>query len=166
MRLRKYVDRTLEIFLVLIMCLLVVDVVWQVASRYLFANPSSFTDELAGFLLVWVGIAGAAYVKGKNEHLAIDILHGKLAPATRIKLLIFINLLVTAFCLSIMVAGGSWLVYTRFVMDQISAAMHIPIGFVYLIVPVCGLIMSYYSLDDIKNLYREWKTSDHSSHGT
>ncbi|HDR88884.1 MAG TPA: TRAP transporter small permease [Bacteroidetes bacterium] len=166
MKLRKYVDRSLEIFLVLIMSLLVVDVVWQVASRYLFSNPSSFTDELAGFLLVWVGMAGAAYVKGKNEHLAIDILHGKLTPATRIKLLLFINLLVTAFCLSIMVAGGSWLVYTRFVMHQISAAMHIPIGYVYLIVPVSGLIMSYYSLDDIKNLYREWKTSDHASHGT
>ncbi len=140
------------------MSTLVIDVVWQVASRYIFANPSSFTDELAGFLLIWVGMAGAAYVKGKNEHLAIDILHSKLSPQNRARLLIFINSLIVIFCISIMIIGGIWLVYTRFVLGQISAALQIPIGYVYMIVPITGILMTYYAIDDIKLFFQELKS--------
>lgn len=158
MKFREKIDRILEIFLIIIMSTLVIDVVWQVASRYIFANPSSFTDELAGFLLIWVGMAGAAYVKGKNEHLAIDILHSKLSPQNRARLLIFINSLIVIFCISIMIIGGIWLVYTRFVLGQISAALQIPIGYVYMIVPITGILMTYYAIDDIKLFFQELKS--------
>jgi TRAP-type C4-dicarboxylate transport system permease small subunit len=158
MSLRKKIDKLLEIFLVVLMSTLVVDVVWQVASRYILSNPSSFTDELAVFLLIWVGMAGAAYVKGKNEHLAIDILPDKLTPPRKNRLLVFINLLIIIFSLTIMVVGGTWLVYTRFAMGQVSSALQVPLGYVYLIVPISGLLMVYYSVDDINQLNKEYKT--------
>ncbi|MFO8002289.1 MAG: TRAP transporter small permease [Marinilabilia sp.] len=158
MNFRKKVDKTLEVFLVVIMSTLVIDVVWQVASRYLFGAPSSFTDELAVFLLIWVGMAGAAYVKGKNEHLAIDILPDKLTPPARNRLMVFINLFIIIFSATIMVTGGSWLAYTRFNMGQVSSALQLPVGFVYLIVPISGILMIYYSIDDIIQLNKEYKT--------
>ena len=71
---RKQIDKGLELLLIGLMALLVVDVLWQVLSRYVLASPSSFTDEVAGFLLIWVGLMGAAYVSGREEHLAIDLL--------------------------------------------------------------------------------------------
>lgn len=157
MNFRKNIDRILEFFLVVLMGSLVLDVVWQVASRFIFKNPSSFTDELATFLLIWVGLAGAAYVKGKNEHLAIDILHTKLSPFQVNRMMIFINFLIIAFSMAIMVAGGIWLVYTRFVTGQLSAALQIPVGYVYMIVPISGLLMAYYAADDIRLLLKEYK---------
>jgi TRAP-type C4-dicarboxylate transport system permease small subunit len=157
MHLRKKIDKILEIFLVVLMSTLVIDVVWQVASRYLFSDPSSFTDELAVFLLIWVGMAGAAYVKGKNEHLAIDILPDKLSPPKKNRLIIFINFLIVIFSLSIMVIGGAWLVYTRFQMGQVSSALQMPLGVVYSIVPISGILMIYYSVDDILTLNKEYK---------
>jgi TRAP-type C4-dicarboxylate transport system permease small subunit len=157
MHLRKKIDKILEIFLVVLMSTLVIDVVWQVASRYLFSDPSSFTDELAVFLLSWVGMAGAAYVKGKNEHLAIDILPDKLSPPKKNRLIIFINFLIVIFSLSIMVIGGAWLVYTRFQMGQVSSALQMPLGVVYSIVPISGILMIYYSVDDILTLNKEYK---------
>lgn len=157
MNFRQRIDKTLEFFLVVLMGTLVVDVVWQVISRFIFKDPSSFTDELATFLLIWVGLAGAAYVKGKNEHLAIDILHTKLSPKNLNRMMIFINFLVITFSVSIMVIGGSWLVYTRFILGQLSAAMQVPIGYVYMIVPISGLLMTYYAADDIKLLINESK---------
>ena len=45
-------NRILEVALVILMSLLVLDVLWQVTSRYILSSPSSFTDELAGFLLI------------------------------------------------------------------------------------------------------------------
>ena len=71
---RKIIDKGLELSLIFLMAFLVVDVLWQVLSRYILVSPSSVTDELAGYLLIWVGLLGAAYVSGKNEHLAIDLL--------------------------------------------------------------------------------------------
>ncbi len=158
MRLRKTIDTILGNFLVAVMALLVIDVVWQVASRYLFSQPSSFTDELAGFLLVWVGMAGAAYVKGANEHLAIDLLLTKLSPVKHSQLLIFINILIGLFSLFAMIIGGVWLVYTRFILGQVSAALELPLGVVYMIVPFSGLLMLYYALDDIGLLSKEIKS--------
>lgn len=158
MTLRARIDKALEYLLVLLMGSLVLDVVWQVASRYILKNPSSFTDELATFLLIWVGLAGAAYVKGKNQHLAIDILHSKLNPLQLNHMMILINILVAAFCLFVMVVGGSWLVYTRFVLGQVSASLQIPVGYVYAIVPLSGLLMVYYSTDDIIQLAKNYKT--------
>ncbi|MFW6371362.1 MAG: TRAP transporter small permease [Bacteroidota bacterium] len=157
MHLRAKIDKVLEVFLVVLTSTLVLDVIWQVASRYIFSNPSSFTDELAVFLLIWVGMAGAAYVKGKNEHLAIDILPDKLQPKNKNRLLIFINFLIIIFSLTIMVIGGAWLVYTRFQLGQVSSALQIPLGLVYSIVPASGLLMIYYSIDDMLNLISENK---------
>jgi TRAP-type C4-dicarboxylate transport system permease small subunit len=158
MTFRARVDKVLEFFLVVLMSTLVLDVVWQVASRYIFGNPSSFTDELATFLLIWVGLAGAAYVKGKNEHLAIDILHTKLSPLNVVRMMMFINFLVIVFCLTIMIVGGSWLVYTRFVLGQLSASMQVPVGYVYMIVPISGILMTYYAIDDISHLVKQHKS--------
>jgi hypothetical protein len=81
MTLRENIDKILEKFVAALMAILVVDVLWQVISRYVLSAPSSFTDELAGFLLIWVGLFGSAYVAGKNEHLAIDLLVQRSGPA-------------------------------------------------------------------------------------
>ncbi len=149
MTLRNKIDRVLEYFLVTIMSILVIDVLWQVTSRYVLSSPSSFTDELAGFLLIWVGLFGAAYVTGKQEHLAIDLLIQKSKPARRKKLEKMINILILLFALFVLVVGGSWLVYTRFILGVKSAALQLPLGYVYLVLPISGLLVAYYSVDNI-----------------
>lgn len=154
MKLRRIIDKMLERAVIILMGILVLDVLWQVASRYVFQNPSSFTDELAGFLLIWVGLLGAAWAAGVKHHLAIDLLSQKLSPAHRRYLDILINLLVMLFALSVMVIGGIWLVYTRFYLGQTSAAMQIPIGYVYLVVPLSGFLIIYFSIDEIVRLLK------------
>jgi TRAP-type C4-dicarboxylate transport system permease small subunit len=149
MKLRRIIDATLRNFLIFLMIILVIDVLWQVFSRYIIGVPSSFTDELAGFLLIWVGLGGAAYATGNKLHLAIDLFPSKLPPDKRKYLEIFINILIIAFALTVMVVGGTWLVLTRFYLGQISSALQISIGYVYLILPISGLLICYYSVDDI-----------------
>jgi len=145
-------NRVLEVFLVFLMTVLVLDVLWQVFSRYLLSSPSSFTDELAGFLLIWVGVLGAAYVAGRKEHLAIDILIQKSPPARQRLLLYLIHSLILLFALSVMVTGGVVLMYTRFVLQVKSAALQLPLGYVYIVLPISGLIIMYYEVLHIINL--------------
>ncbi len=147
-------NKVLEVFLVILMSVLVLDVLWQVFSRYLLDSPSSFTDELAGFLLIWVGVLGAAYVAGRKEHLAIDILIQKSSPARQRFLLYLIHSLIFLFALSVMVTGGTILVYSRFVLQVKSAALQLPLGYVYIVLPISGLIIMFYEVLHILNLKR------------
>ena len=147
-------NRVLEVFLIFLMTVLVLDVLWQVFSRYLLSSPSSFTDELAGFLLIWVGVLGAAYVAGRKEHLAIDILIQKSPPARQRLLLYLIHSLIFLFALSVMVCGGMVLMYTRFVLQVKSAALQLPLGYVYIVLPISGLIIMYYEALHIISLKR------------
>jgi len=154
MKLREKIDRIIEIFLVLIMTLLVIDVLWQVFSRYILNSPSSFTDELAGFLLIWVGLFGAAYVTGKNEHLAIDLLLNRISATGKIRLETAINLVIILFALFVLILGGTWLVYTRFMLEVKSAALQIPLGYVYIVLPISGFMSFYYSIDNLVIIHK------------
>ena len=139
-------NKVLEVTMVILMSVLVINVLWQVFSRYLLSSPSSFTDELAGFLLIWVGVLGAAYVAGKKEHLAIDILLQRSPPARQKRLQYLIHTLVFLFALFVMVIGGVILMYTRFVLQVKSAALQLPLGYVYIILPISGLIIMFYEV--------------------
>jgi TRAP-type C4-dicarboxylate transport system permease small subunit len=155
MTIRKKIDKGLEWTLVFIMSVLVIDVLWQVTSRYLMKSPSSFTDELAGYLLVWVGLLGAAYVAGRREHLAIDILLQRSSPQRRYKLELIISVLIIIFAVTVMVIGGSWLAYTRFFLSVKSAALGLPLGFVYLVLPISGVLIAYFDIDNMIKMIKQ-----------
>jgi len=46
-RIRFYVDKVLEWLLVVIMGVSVINVLWQVFTRFVIKNPSTYTEELA-----------------------------------------------------------------------------------------------------------------------
>lgn len=154
---KLYLDKWIANLLIVFMALMVLNVTWQVASRFLLQDPSSFTDELSRYLLIWVGMLGSAYVAGKNEHLAIDILINKLKGNAQIKLLIFIQFLILIFALLVMVLGGSNLVYITFMLGQKSATLQLPLSFIYGIIPFSGLLIIYYEIVTIIQLIKSLK---------
>ncbi len=147
---REQIDRYTKNALVLLMGILVIDVIWQVFTRYILQSPSTFTDELARFLLIWVSLLGAAYASGKNMHLAIDLLPNKLEGDSHRRLNILINGLIISFAFFVMVIGGIWLVY--YTMPQPSPSLSIPMGIVYAVVPISGLLITYYKINDLTSL--------------
>jgi len=149
MKLRLMIDKILANFLVFIMAVMVLNVLWQVASRFIFGSPSSFTDELARYLMIWIGILGAAYVSGRNMHVAIDVLPSRLSSKTQRQLKLIVRILIILFCLGAMVIGGSRLVYITHVLDQNSPALQVPLSVVYLVLPISGLLIMYYKISDI-----------------
>lgn len=154
MSVRKTIDKTLEWVLVFLLSVLVLDVLWQVASRYILNSPSSYTDELAGYLLIWVGLLGAAYVAGKREHLAIDLLLQRSSAKRRFRLEIIIGIVVILFAIVVMIIGGTWLVYTRFYLSVKSAALGMPLGIVYLVLPISGILIAYFDIDNMYNMIK------------
>ena len=145
--------KVIETLLVVIFALLVIDVVWQVISRYVVGRSSSFTEEFARFSLIWLTVLGAAHINGQKEgHLSMDFLLAKLPEAKRHRRQKVIQVLMAIFALIVMVIGGGNLVYTTLSLGQMSSAMHIPLGYIYAIVPVSGAIIIFFSLYNIKKL--------------
>ena len=149
MKIKQFIDKILEYILILFMAALVLDVLWQVMSRYLVQSPSNFTDELARFLLIWVGLLGAAYGTGQKLHLAIDVLINKFNPKYRKLTDILIYISIAIFALLVMVIGGLNLILVLLKSGNISPALSMPIGYVYSVIPLSGIIIMYYSVYEI-----------------
>ncbi len=146
---RQWVDRCLEYVLITLTALLTLDVLWQVFSRLVLPSPSSFTDELARFLFMWVGLLGAAYAAGKRLHLAIDLLATRLGAAGAQRLSRVVDAALLVFALLILELGGGRLVYITLTLNQLSPTMQVPLGYVYLSVPISGALCVYYAIDNM-----------------
>ena len=149
-RVKGIVDRTLEVVLVVLMGASVLNVLWQVFSRFALGAPSSLTEEIARFLLIWIGILGAGYAVGRGDHLAFELLPQRLSGAPRSWLQIGIQFCVILFAGGVLVVGGFRLVYLQLTLGQTSAALGLPMGYVYLVLPVSGALMCFYAIGHIR----------------
>jgi len=140
------ISKILGVILIVLMALMVLDVTWQVFTRFILKNPSAFTEELAGFLLIWIGLLGASYAYYTRAHLGIDVLTYKLTGFKKQIVQILINLIVLAFAFFVMVIGGMRLVNLTFKLNQISPALGIKMGYIYLVIPIAGILVIYFAI--------------------
>ncbi|MBI9071328.1 MAG: TRAP transporter small permease [Melioribacteraceae bacterium] len=157
LKIKSKVDKVIEYTLVVLMSLMVFNVLWQVFTRFVADDPSSFTDELARFLLIWLGLVGAGYVAGRNMHLAIDYFAGKMSHSIQKVINIFVNSVVFLFALIALVIGGISLVSLTLELEQTSAALQVPLGYVYLALPISGILIMFYSAVNIDEIIKNGK---------
>ena len=154
---RHKIDHALEILLVGLFSIMLISVIWQVFSRFILGSPSTITDEISSFGLIWVGLLGAAYATGQKLHLAIDLLPTKLVRKHRNWFDGFVFISIALFSLSVLIIGGGRLSWITFVLGQKSAALEIPLGIIYLVLPISGLLILYYSMDHWVELIKKAK---------
>ena len=140
-------EKILELLTALSMGVLVVDVTWQVITRFIIKNPSNWTEELATFLMIWVGLLGSAVALNRGAHLGIDYFVGKLSLKKRLYTEVFVYFCIATFSIFVMLIGGFRLVTRTFMEGQVSPALNLPMGYVYLAVPIAGFFLALYSLE-------------------
>jgi len=143
------------------MAALVLDVLWQVFTRFILGNPSSWTEELARYLMIWVGLIGAAYAAGRRMHLSVDLLPSALSGNRAIVLRIVIESFVLLFAMTALFAGGIRLVWVILTLGQTSASLQLPLGYVYLAVPLSGLFIAWYAILDLMYEIKNLQNGDH-----
>ncbi len=160
---RRAMDKGLAWFLVGLMSLALVNVLWQVFTRWALNDPSAWTEELARYLLIWIGLIGAGYAAGKRLHLAIDLLPSALSGRRRRVLALVIDGLTLLFAVFAMVVGGIRLMSLTLLMDQTSAALGVRLGYVYLAIPLSGAVIALYSAMSIMDRLRNRTASEDDS---
>ncbi|WP_042470809.1 TRAP transporter small permease [Bacillus ndiopicus] len=151
--LKKTLDKILSTICVGLFGALVVLVTWQVFTRFILNNPSTITEELAKYCFVWLVLFGAAFVFGENGHMRIEFIQEAFPMKLKIIAQIFIELSIIMFSVLVIVIGG--LTITKLAWTQMSAALMIPVGYLYAVVPISGLFIVFYC---IYNIYTIIKT--------
>jgi TRAP-type C4-dicarboxylate transport system permease small subunit len=143
---KKVLDRSLEVLVMVVVAVLVLDVLWQVFTRLILKDPSTVTEELATFMVIWVALLGAAVALGRGAHLGIDYFVGKLPDRARTFTEVIVFFSVAAFSFLVMVVGGIDLVASTLAAGQVSPALHVKMGCVYLAVPISGFFLTLYAV--------------------
>lgn len=133
-------------FLAFLMATMLINVTWQVVSRKVFDDPSSFTEELALYLMVWIGILGASYAFRTRAHLGLDVLTASLPAHKKAITEIISMLFCIGFATTVMIFGGSNLVALTLSLNQMSPALEIKVGYVYSVIPLSGLLITLYAV--------------------
>ncbi|MGD8452798.1 MAG: TRAP transporter small permease [Phycisphaerae bacterium] len=144
---RTVLDRFLEALVAIVMAVLVLDVSWQVFTRYVLKDPSTWTDELATFLIVWVAFLGAAVGLRRGAHLGMDYFVDRLPARRRAYVNVFIHVCTGLFSLSVMTIGGLILVVRKFHLQETSPALGLNLAWVYAALPISGLFLTMYSVE-------------------
>jgi len=148
--------RLLDLFLGTICCLLLSGMVavlaWQVFSRYALNAPSTFSEELLRFGVVWLSLLGAAYSTGRGTHMAVTLLRD-MAPA-RLQMLLdlFVPVLFLAFAVVVLGMGGARAM--EIAAHQRTAVLQLPMAAIYAAMPVSGLFIALYSILNAADLLR------------
>lgn len=151
-KLINIIDRCLEWIMVSLMGVLVVDVTWQVVSRYLLGEASSFSEEVARYLLIWIGLLGSSYAYRKKMHLAFDLITNKVTGHAKYWMEIFIHTLIIFFSIVVLMMGGMYLVQLTWELNQLSASLQISLSYVYFALPLSGFLMVIYAVNFIKEI--------------
>ena len=150
---RKGLDKVLEFVCCTLLALMTVFATWQVASRYIFNKPSTVTEELVLICFVWMGLLGAAYIFGKQEHMRMSFLVDKLSERNQTKVKLFSEIVVILFAALVLVFGGFKM--SQLSMGQISSSLQIPMGYIYLALPLSGVITIVYNILNIYDFVKE-----------
>ena len=123
---------------------MVAAIVWQVAMRYVFLRPPSWTEELALLLFSWSMLLMLAVGVRELFHVKVNLAEAMLPARINEPLQGVIDLLVTAFGAYLLWAG---ILYCSDMSGSRSAAMGYPIVLLYGIAPVCGGLILLFSLE-------------------
>lgn len=160
MTIRKFLDNFEEYFVVWTMAIMTVLVFCQVVMRYVFSNSLSWSEELARYIFMWLSWIGASYAVKERSHFRVEMFANLLKGPLRKKFELVILVIWFVFAL-IMAWLGTKLMIFLMETDQTSAAMEIPMAWVYASVPVgCGLMAVRLIVEIVKILKHTDKPED------
>ena len=146
-KLRTTLDRVLELLAGLSMAVMVILTTYQVIVRYIFSAPSTWSEELVGYIFGWSTLFGATIVSGERGHMNIPILVDRMNPPLRKAFHILWEVVAFVFSAAILVFGG--IQVSNLAMGQQTSSLGVAVGVFYWAMPICGVVILLYSVLNI-----------------
>ena len=145
--LRTIINKALNVLAGMSLVVMVLLTCWQVFTRYVLNDPSTWSEELVGYLFAWSTLFGAAIVSGERGHMNIPILIDRFSPAVRKGFHIFAEIVAFLFSAAILVLGGMQI--SSLAMGQTTSSLGVAVGVFYWVMPLCGVLMAVYAVLNI-----------------
>jgi TRAP-type C4-dicarboxylate transport system permease small subunit len=154
MKMVAVVDRVVEAIVAVAMVIMVASVSLQVYSRYVLRQPVGWTEEIARATLVWITFLGSYLVLRKATHIRISVLVDRFPLVVRRICGALGYLMITAVAVVLVRYGIDFT--TRFGrMSMIS--FELPMGILYVVVPVSGVLFLIWSLEMLFRFIIVWR---------
>ena len=148
--LRNALTKLLNVLAGISFIAMVVLTCWQVFTRYVLQNPSSWSEELVSYLFAWASLLGATLITGERGHMNIPIIVERLKPSAQKALGIFGELVAFAFSAIILVYGGIQI--SQLAMGQMTSSLGVAVGVFYVVMPLCGILNMVYTILNIVDI--------------
>lgn len=146
-RFKSALSRVLGIFSIILFAVLVCVTVWQVFTRQILDDPSTWSEELSKILFVWLSFIGSAFLFGERGHIAVDFVARKFPPIGQKTLAAFVQVAIIFFALVAMIWGGY--LASSIAWNQNLTALPFTIGWVYVIIPIAGAFIAVFAVIDL-----------------
>lgn len=120
---------------------------WQVLTRYVLQDPSTWSEELVGYLFAWMSLLGASLVTCERGHMNIPIIVERFSAPVQKLLNCLGEVIAFLFSAVILVFGGVQI--TTLAMGQMTSSLGVPIGIFYIVLPLCGVLNMIYTVLNI-----------------
>ena len=135
----RAVETLVRWIVIVLMVVMTVTVCLQITFRYCFNIPLGWSEELARFSFVWVSFFGASALMRVREHVNVTVFVDNFPPRLQAACVLLANLCALVFAYYF-VAGGLSLTTNEWA--QLAPAMQIPMGWVYVVIPVSASLMA------------------------
>lgn len=126
---------------------------WQVLTRYVLNNPSSWSEELVSYMFAWMSLLGSSLVTAERGHMNIPIMVEKCGPALQKLLLCLAEIIGFLFSAVILAYGGFQI--ANLAMGQMTSSLGVPIGVFYVVLPLCGILNMVYTVLNIVDIMQK-----------
>ena len=154
-RLNTTIDKGIKIVLIAAFSLMVIASTAQILFRFVLNLPLDWTEELSKYMFVWSTMLACAMYTRNRQHSTVDLVQSLLPdkPKRLLQLVVDIGCI---FFYIIFIAGGC--VLTVITMNRLTPATQVPMGLMYLSVPVSGVLMIMMTVENILRDWQEGKT--------
>lgn len=149
---RNTLNKVLMVVSSSIMAIMTILVTWQVITRFVLNSPSTITEALAKYLFIWLVMITSAYIVGKRDHMNLQFFINTLSEGKKRILAIISEIVIFIFSTAVLLYGGGYISMNA--MTQMDSALPVPVGVIYLALPVGGALCAFYALCNIVDLVK------------
>lgn len=147
-KISDFANKICSILCILMLVAMVLVTGMQIICRVLF-TALSWSEEMTRYLLVWSTFIGGGIVYKNAGHISVTLLQDHCPHIFQKVLKILVHLVCGVFCTIAVYYGFK---YMRMQGNQLSAALRIPMRYMYMAVPAGCLVIDLHIVDAILQL--------------
>lgn len=161
-KVKAVLDKAVEAILGFLVCAISLIVIWQVFTRFVLNNPSSWSEEFSRYILIWISFIGGSLGLSNGTHMGLVLVTDRIKNKYAKCIVHILAYIVCGVIGYIFVKYGY--IYMKNGMSRTMMCCRFKMGYIYSVIPACGVIMMINCiaiiLEDIRTMRQKNEISE------